>query len=167
MYLGYAISVLVIVIAPIIGIGPIVIRDAKGTNNNILCVTMGPRERVTRLGQSYNAVLAQEIAEYWLRWFVAHILAIPFLLFFQHPAALGALPILTLWTAPFYKDLDLIGRAVEVTVADIDGYLEREAQRLIDGTRGNFKHRELADVVKMISRRLWIAAILTKLIWRK
>lgn len=172
----------VTVLLPIVGIGPIVVRGER-SNNNLLFVTMRESGWYIARGQVYRAVLAQEIAEWWLRWAVAMVLVAPLTLVdFGHGlsgatgvdadalkaawvavSALGA----TSWAFFAYGQLDLIGRAVEVLAADRPGYLEKEALRMKGGTRKTFADVPVDRLTRMIAARFWIARVLLALLKRR
>ncbi len=156
------------VVAPILGFVRVK-KDQVQARNKLSGVTMITFERAWATGQSYYGILAHEICEFWLRWFGAlSISAVPAFYFGNPMFVIGTFLVALVIDkfTPLYKQMDLIGRAVETTVADKPGYLHEEAQRLVDGTRGNFANYEVHVVADMISRRFWIARILVALLGR-
>jgi hypothetical protein len=165
-----AILWVICILGPIAGIGPIV-RRGDQSQNNLLFVTMREPSWYEAHGQTYRAVKAQEIAEWWVRWLVAIPLAATSLLIdagpYQWALSLGAVLIASFWSVAFYGQLDLLGRAVEVSADGRPGYLEAEAQRLRDGTRGTFRSVPVAQVEAMIAKRLPLARGLLRLLARR
>lgn len=166
-----AILAVVCVLLPILGIGPVIQRDSTQSQNNLLFVRMRPPEWYEAREQTYRATAAQEIAEWWMRWAVALPVASLTLFIdagpYQWALSLFGVLVASLWSALFYGQLDLIGRAVEVLADGRQGYLEAEARRLRDGTRGTFRDQSPEVLAAMIRRRFGIARVLLWLLKRR
>jgi len=152
------------VVLPILGKTRIK-HEQSGAKSTFFGVKMLWAARVKQTKQVYEAVLAQEVCEFWLRWFVS--LAVGFAVFVTTASPFSIIAVFAVGLfldTILYKQVDLIGRAVEVTVADQDFYLKAEAERLINGTRGNFKNNTVDEVKRMIEARFGIARVLAGLL---
>lgn len=165
--LYFALFSALILLPPILGFG-IIISEGPRAKNSIAGVTMPPPARYEKDRNSYRAVCAQEVSEYWLRWAVSFLVTLPFLVFVtDHWMAVLLVPfIASLWSAPFYAQLDLVGKSIEVLVAGQDGYLEAEAAQLIGSSNGNFTGQSIEAVAHKITARNWIARPLIFLLRR-
>jgi hypothetical protein len=154
------------VVLPVIGKAPVKLERSKA-HNNFFSISMLTAVRIKKTKQDYDGVFAHEVGEFTLRWFISLGVGYSIYLATGNPFAILAVFLtgLALDTL-LYAQVDLIGRAIEVQVADQDGYLAAEAGRLIKGTRGNFKGQNAIDVARMIERRNWIARPLIALLKR-
>lgn len=120
IYLAFAGLLLLV---PITGILPIVI-EGRHNRNYIWGVTMIPPSGENYAVQSYVAIYAQEIVEWYVKWLVALILAAPAAWVLRDmPNApvlqIGAALVATLWVRPkpMQRQFELLGHAVEVETA--------------------------------------------------
>lgn len=159
------------VLLPILGIWPPVKR-ADISQNNMFFIWMRDPLWYEARGIRYRGIFAQEVAEYWLRWAVAlPIASVAVWLLnpsqYRWAVEVMAAMLAAVWSAVFYKQLDLIGRATEVAAVPDAGYIERVAQRLKVGTTGNFAHHSVDELVAMIRKRLPIGRKLAWLLQRR
>lgn len=164
-------------VLPVLGLWPVIVRG-DGARNNLALVTMPSRQWYDREGYDYRATRAQEIVEFWLRWALAlAVSAWPVweiaaavddakagmlfsLLTIAGSAALTKLPFVE-------KQVELIGHAVEVIVADADGYLELEAVRMQRGYGAMFGDMSVAEIARAVRRRFGVARVLIALLRRR
>lgn len=160
----------VLLVLPVIGVWPPIVRAQKTTNNFLLIMMRDPAWYETR-GQFYRPIVSHEAAEWYLRWLVALPIGSLSLFFdtgqYQWAVLVMSALIATIWSIIFYGQVDLIGRAAEVLADGRPGYLEAEAERLRIGTNKTFADVATVDLAKMIEKRFWIARILLWLMSRR
>lgn len=166
----YAIFVTLWLGLPILGVWPPVKHNSDGSTNGMLFITMRPREYYPAHNQVYEAVFAQEIAEWWLKWAVAFVLAAPVMYMFKFHLATVLVPMLAYcWKIPLIKQLEYIGHAVEVLVGEdtLPNYLTIEADKMRRTYEGMFADDIEAELQKRFGVAKTLIAILARPIRRE
>lgn len=163
--LVFAIFAFIAVVLPVFRVLPLVIKGDK-IQNSPYFLKMAPREGIPY----YDARLAQEKAEYWLRWVVGVLVALPTVPFLPTGVPIIVAMLGTMLVhpkGPFYKELELIGHTVEVVVAERAGapsaYIQREA-RDMKGHYAVFENMSVDQIVAAMNARRWIARPLISLL---
>lgn len=163
---AYLIAAAVMLGLPILGLWPIKITGSAN-QNSAWFIRMRRPERQT---QPHDAIFAQEVAEWWLRWVIAFVAALPVALSGAEPMVqIAAILFATLAFLPFRKQLELIGHAVELAYARWHynagpEYADIEARSMIRGYSW-FKSMSVAEVVDAMERRQGLAKVLLAVLW--
>jgi hypothetical protein len=151
-------------IAPLLGLWPPVTRNGERTVNTLFHIGMKPAEFYALKGEDMRAVFAQELVEWWFKWAVVFSIAgSVFWLVRDFAFAERAVLSFLGWgagivaTVLLHKQVEWIGHAAEVLVANRPEYIAEEAARMKLGYGGMFKGD---DVEAGLRKRFWIARIL-------
>lgn len=151
----------VTVLLPVLGLWPPVTSGEANQNNVFRVEMVPPREQ----RQPYDAILAQEIAEYWLKWVGAAILSAPVAWYVKDipygwlPAILATF-IATWWAKYATGQIEYIGHAVEIEYARRhfgagDAYEDDEVAGMIRNYKA-FEGLTPDEVKRGMRRRQWI-----------
>lgn len=178
----YLIFAGLILAAPFTGLLPVV-RAGDAPHNTIFGVTMPRRADWRWPTQSWAGVLAQEIAEWWLRWAGALLACAPLAWLIGQQgdvrlwlALLPALMFAGLWTRlpGLWRQFELLGHAVEVVIAeereDRADYLMPEALSMLAGSAeyyaGEFDSMTAIEIAEALDARRGMARVLITLLGR-
>ena len=163
---AYLIAAAVMLGLPILGLWPVKITGSKNQNSAWFIRMRRPQDQV----QPHDAIFAQEVVEWWLRWAIAFLVALPVALSTDREAIqLIALLFGSLAFLPFVKQLELIGHAAELAYARKNHgvgpeYTATEARSMIRNY-DCFADMTEAEVIAAMERRMPIAKALVALLW--
>lgn len=163
---AYLIAAAVMLGLPILGLWPVKITGSKNQNSGWFIRMRRPRDQY----QPHDAIFAQEVVEWWLRWAIAFLVALPVALSTDREAIqLFALLLGTLLSIPLVKQIELIGHAAELAYARKHHgagpeYIATEARSMIEGY-DCFRDMSQAEVIAAMERRMPIAKALIALLW--
>lgn len=182
----FALSILaafaaLLVLAAWSGAFPPIKRNAEHDRNYAFHITMRSRSHAKFMTEPWSAVLAQELAEWLLKWLVAIILSAPFVwLLDQHQldgtsaAVFAPLVVVLMHTWNVWpggaKQIELVGHMVEAEAAMRMGhsrsYIAEEARRT-QPAYDCFKGMTVDEVMAGMLRRRWLAKLLLAVVWRR
>ena len=174
----YAVILIILVLAPLLGLIPKVVRNGRASLNNLTRIEVAPEQVYLAKGQSYHGSYAQERIEWHLKWLAAVALSVPVAVASYYIADGNPLwqiaPIFALLAGlairqldSFKRQMELLGHTVESVVAakyghDLETYLVAEAAR----TQGNtisYPFLVGTNVEAAMRRRLPIARVFAAL----
>lgn len=160
-----------LLLAPVAGLWPPI---GPGTRcfNAMTWITMIPRGQPKYASSPYEAILAQEVVEFWGAWLGAVLivspLAIAAALLFPGPMAALAVLVLPLawrWRVTVWgeRQLEYLGHMAEVITAERMGltdYFDQAADDLRRGYDRLFSEMTTAEVATALDRRRGVARVL-------
>jgi hypothetical protein len=160
---------LIFLLGPVVGVWPPVLRGPR-TRSTLAFVTLRPPEWYAARGIMYRAVLAGQVAQWWVRWMVSFALAFPSTWVRAYPyqwaLTIGSLLAASLWAELFPAQLRLLSTAVEVVAAEQPDYLTATAARLKTESRG-FETTPVAQLESRIAARLRLARVIYAVVRRR
>lgn len=161
----YYLACLLWLALPIFKAWPVVLLNKDRAVNTMLLIKMKPEAFYVQRDLNFMGTLAQERVEWWLKWFVALLIASPTPFFVTNPVLMIFFPVLAyLWSLPGFKFVEYVGHAAEVIYDGRPGYLEREALSMRMGYDGKFR---ADDTETGLKRAMPIARVLLFLVARK
>lgn len=175
--ISLAILAFIVLVLPVFGVGPLVLRGGYRASNNAFLVKLPEDEITLSQNNSPRGRHAQEIID----WYHRHVIALPLTVLLALVVdftplgwegylilALIEMSIAAVWPKLVGNHFDLVGHEAEIIVAERDGwegYREAEVARMWKNT--NYKGWSLDRIRAGLRRRHWLAvAFLGLLKWR-
>tara|TARA_B100000678_G_scaffold20576_2_gene15841 strand:+ start:17902 stop:18405 length:504 start_codon:yes stop_codon:yes gene_type:complete len=163
---AWLILLVLTVILPALGIGPIITHKPGGARNNPIRVNLPVPPTKGNYGPG---VRAQEVTDYVHRWLGALLIVLPLPFFVD--GVTGSLLVLlaafvaTLWSEAFSTHFELVGHGAEIIVAERDGLVDYRAGEIerMQTRDGTFRGWSAERIDEALRKREWISRLFVKL----